>query len=417
MPQPLGRQKEESLMSAKRILFISGSIGLGHVTRDLAIARELRRVRPNVDISWLAAAPADKVLADAGEDLLPESCELVDQNAIAEGLAQGARLNLIKYAFGAKRHWSKNIEVLDRVSGSGQFDLIVGDDTYEVILAFKKNPRRKKFPFVMIYDFVGFNPMANRLREKVGVYLWNIMWAKGYRRAPQYVDLSLFIGEQEDVPDERFGFMLPNKRDWARRRCKFVRYVFSFDPGEFNNIEEIRQRLGYTKAPLVLCSIGGTAIGKELLELCGRAYPMAKSEIPDLQMVLVCGPRLAPDSLDVPEGLDIRGYIPSLHEHMAACDLAIVQAGGSTTLELTALRRPFIYFPIEGHCEQEIQIANRLARHGAGFKMLRSDTTPSILAEVIVSKLGTEVSYPPIAVNGARVAAEEIDALLDDTAP
>lgn len=28
-------------MSARRVLFISGSIGLGHVNRDLAIAREL----------------------------------------------------------------------------------------------------------------------------------------------------------------------------------------------------------------------------------------------------------------------------------------------------------------------------------------------------------------------------------------
>ncbi len=403
-------------MSAKRILFISGSIGLSHVIRDLAIARELRRVCPNVDISWLATAPANKVLTDAGENLLPESSELVDENAIAEGLAEGARLNLIKYAFGVKHHWSQNIEILEKVTGSGHFDLVVGDETYEVILAFKKNPHRKRFPFIMIYDFVGFNPMTRHLRERVGVYLWNIVWAKGYKRAPQYVDLSLFIGKQEDVPNERFGFMLPNKRDWARRRCKFVGYVFSFDPEEFNNREEIRQRLGYTKAPLVLCSIGGTAIGKELLELCGRAYPMVKSEIPNLHMVLVCGPRLAPDSLDVPEGLDIRGYIPSLHEHMAACDLAIVQGGGSTTLELTALRRPFIYFPIEGHCEQEIQIANRLARHGAGFKMLRSHTTPSILAKSIISNLGTDVSYPPIAVNGARVAAEEIDKLLPDTA-
>lgn len=404
-------------MSAKHILFISGSIGLGHVIRDLAIARELRHVCPNVDISWLAATPADKILSDAGENLLPESSELVDENAIAENLAQGTRLNLIKYAFGAKHYWSQNIDVLDRVTGSGQFDLIVGDETYEVILAFKKNPRRKKFPFVMIYDFVGFDPMTRRLRERLGVYLWNIVWAKGYKRAPEYVDLSLFIGEQEDVSNERFGFMLPNKRDWARRRCKFVGYVFPFDPEEFNNVEEIRQRLGYTKAPLVLCSIGGTAIGKELLELCGRAYSMAISEIPDLHMILVCGPRLAPDSLDVPEGLDIRGYIPSLHEHMAACDLAIVQGGGTTTLELTALRRPFIYFPIEGHCEQEIHIANRLARHGAGFKMLQSHTTPSILAESIISKLGTDVSYPSIAANGARVAAEEIEKLLHNTAP
>ena len=53
-------------MKSRKILFVSGSIGLGHVTRDLAIARELRTPRP-ADVPWLAAAPADRVIREAGE--------------------------------------------------------------------------------------------------------------------------------------------------------------------------------------------------------------------------------------------------------------------------------------------------------------------------------------------------------------
>lgn len=41
-------------MAGKKALFISGSFGLGHVVRDLAIARELRRENPDIEISWLA---------------------------------------------------------------------------------------------------------------------------------------------------------------------------------------------------------------------------------------------------------------------------------------------------------------------------------------------------------------------------
>ena len=41
----------------KRILFISGSLGLGHVTRDIAIANEIRSLRNDVEIRWLAAHP------------------------------------------------------------------------------------------------------------------------------------------------------------------------------------------------------------------------------------------------------------------------------------------------------------------------------------------------------------------------
>jgi UDP-N-acetylglucosamine:LPS N-acetylglucosamine transferase len=108
------------------------------------------------------------------------------------------------------------------------------------------------------------------------------------------------------------------------------------------------------------------------------------------------------------------GYVPALYEHFAASDLAIVQGGGTTTLELTALRRPFLFFPIEGHCEQEINVAARLARHQAGTKMTLSRTTPRTLATKVSANIGREVTYPPIATDGAHRAAKLICELLQD---
>ncbi|MFX0062539.1 MAG: glycosyltransferase [Candidatus Hermodarchaeota archaeon] len=63
-------------------------------------------------------------------------------------------------------------------------------------------------------------------------------------------------------------------------------------------------------------------------------------------------------------------YVPNLYEHFAASDLVITQGGGTATLELTALKRPFIYFPIQEQFEQRIHIAERLVYHQAGVKML-----------------------------------------------
>ncbi len=123
-------------------------------------------------------------------------------------------------------------------------------------------------------------------------------------------------------------------------------------------------------------------------------------------MVLVCGPRLSPDSLDVPEGVEVRGYVPALYEHFAASDLAIVQAGGTTTTELTALRRPFLYFPLEKHFEQQFYVTEPLNRHQAGIKMQYSLTTPETLADMIVSNIGKEVTYPPIVTDGAQKALD-----------
>jgi UDP:flavonoid glycosyltransferase YjiC (YdhE family) len=115
--------------------------------------------------------------------------------------------------------------------------------------------------------------------------------------------------------------------------------------------------------------------------------------------------------------VEVRGYVPRLYEHFAACDLAIVQGGGTTTLELTALRRPFIYFPLEGLFEQNLVVAKRLARHGAGERMLYSETAPEKLAEAAVEQLGREASWPPIPTDGARRSAELINELLGTRAP
>jgi hypothetical protein len=294
----------------------------------------------------------------------------------------------------------------------GEFDILIGDETYEVALGYRKEPARKRRPFAMIYDFVGFDAMSNDPLEQLGVYLWNRTWAGKGAGARTYVDLGLFIGEEEDVPDVNFGPFLPGRREWARTRCRFVGYVLDFDPPQYSDAVAIRRELEYALSPLVICAVGGTSIGRELLDLCGSAYPLLKQAIPDLQMVLVCGPRLDRAGLRVPHGVKVEGYVGALYKHLAACDLAVVQGGGTVTLELTALRRPFIFFPIEGHCEQEIHVASRLARHRAGIRLRQSTTSPRQLADAVLGNLGVRVQWPQIPVNGARLAAEAIAELL-----
>jgi UDP-N-acetylglucosamine:LPS N-acetylglucosamine transferase len=398
----------------KKVLFISGSLGLGHVSRDLAIASAMRARCPGLDISWLAASPADRVIREAGERLLPDAADFANESAIAEQSVRGTDMNLVRYVFSARKPWLHNIEVFARVTGRERFDLVIGDETYEISLAYKRKPRLKTCPLVMIFDFVGIDSMSRNPLEKLGVYFLNWAWSGGRITSKSPYDLALFIGEPEDVPDRSFGFMLPNRRDWAREHYRFVGHVFPFDPARYTDLAAIKSRLGYGKEPLVICSIGGTAVGRELLDLCGAAFPIARREIPDLRMVLVGGPRISKDKLTACEGVEIRGYVPVLYEHFAAADLAIVQAGGTTTLELTALRRPFIYFPLEGHSEQQVSVAGRLARHGAGVRMNLSQTTAHHLSTAILANIGKQAMYPPIATDGALKAAELICGLFQE---
>jgi UDP:flavonoid glycosyltransferase YjiC (YdhE family) len=108
--------------------------------------------------------------------------------------------------------------------------------------------------------------------------------------------------------------------------------------------------------------VGGTSIGSDLLELCGRAFPIAAARTPGLRMIIGAGPRIDPKSLDLPEQVECHGMIQQLWRHLGACDLAIVQGSGTTTLELEALRVPFLFFPLSQQSEQEVTVANRLAR-------------------------------------------------------
>ena len=118
------------------------------------------------------------------------------------------------------------------------------------------------------------------------------------------------------------------------------------------------------------------------------------------------------EALTLLPGWRSRGYVPRLYEHLAGCDVAVVQGGGTTTLELTALRRPFVYFPLEGHFEQSVTVAEQLARHRAGRRMLYSKTTPAALADAVVDLLAVEPDWPPIPTDGARRAAELISVCL-----
>jgi hypothetical protein len=81
-------------------------------------------------------------------------------------------------------------------------------------------------------------------------------------------------------------------------------------------------------------------------------------------------------------------------------------------MELTANRRPFLYFPLRHHFEQNFHVRHRLERYGGGCRMDFETSTPEIIAHAIVSQLGREVSYRPVEADGAARAAALIAELL-----
>jgi predicted glycosyltransferase len=163
-------------------------------------------------------------------------------------------------------------------------------------------------------------------------------------------------------------------------------------------------------------AVGGSGVGAGLLRRVMAAFPAAKRLVPELRMIVVAGPRIDPATLGDQrgaDGLEVRAYVEDLYRHLAACDLAVVQGGLTTAMELTAARRPFLYFPLGHHFEQQFHVAHRLDRYRAGRRMDFDRATPDVIAAAIAEELGCDVDYRPVETDGARRAAQRIAELLN----
>jgi UDP-N-acetylglucosamine:LPS N-acetylglucosamine transferase len=153
-------------------------------------------------------------------------------------------------------------------------------------------------------------------------------------------------------------------------------------------------------------------VGAHLLRRVIEAFPAAKERVPDLRMIVVAGPRIDPAGLPQHEGLEVQAYVHDLYRHLAACDVAVVQGGLTTSMELTANRRPFLYFPLRHHFEQNFHVRHRLSRYGAGRCMDFETDGPDEIAAAIADEIGREVDYRPVETDGAARAAGLIADLL-----
>jgi predicted glycosyltransferase len=171
-------------------------------------------------------------------------------------------------------------------------------------------------------------------------------------------------------------------------------------------VAPLRTQLGYRDDELVcVVAVGGSGVGQALIDKVVAAYPLAKKAAPELRMIVVTGPRIDPAAFPQRAGLEIHGYIDRLYQHLCVCDLAIVQGGLTTTMELTAARRPFLYFPLGHHFEQNFHVRYRLDRYGAGQCM-------DYIATHLTGLAGQPVSYRDVETDGAARAARLIAELI-----
>jgi pimeloyl-ACP methyl ester carboxylesterase/predicted glycosyltransferase len=410
VPPPARPRWVRGAARPKRALYISSPIGLGHAQRDAAIADELRKLHPGLEIDWLAQDPVTAVLAARGERLHPASKYLASESGHIESESAGHNL----HAFQAIRRMDEillaNFMVFHDVVRDEDYDLWIGDEAWELDYYLHENPGQKRAAYAWLTDFVGWLPMpSGGDREAFLTADYNADMIEHIARFPHVRDRAIFVGDPDDVVPNAFGPDLPLIRDWTQQHYDFPGYITGFGPGQLAD----RQALGYRDDERVcLVTVGGSGVGGSLLRKVIAAYPEARDRVPGLRMIVVTGPRIDPASLPAHDGLEIRPYVHELYRHLAVCDLAVVQGGLSTTMELTASRRPFLYFPLRDHFEQNLHVRHRLERYRAGRCMDYDSTTPADIATAIASEIGRDVDYRAVATDGAARAAAMLASLL-----
>jgi pimeloyl-ACP methyl ester carboxylesterase/predicted glycosyltransferase len=389
----------------KRVLYLSSPIGLGHAERDVAIVEEIRRQRPGVEVDWLAQHPVTEILRRRGEHVHPASRFLASEAAHVD--AEAGEHDL--HAFQAVRRMDEilvaNFMLFSDLVEEEAYDLWVGDEAWELDHFLHENPGLKRAPYAWLTDFVGWLPMPGGGAAEAALTAdYNAEMIDQIGRWPRLRDRAIFVGNPDDLVTDPLGPGLPTVRDWTLEHFEFSGYI---SPGTV--AEKPAKKAGEL---LCVATVGGSGTGEALLRRVIDAFPLARRALPGLRMIVVAGPRIDPAGLPAHDGLEIRGYVDRLDRLLATCDLAITHGGLTTTMTLTAHRRPFLYVPLQNHFEQNRHVRHRLGEYRAGHCLEWTETGPESLAAAMVAEIGRPVDYRPVETDGARRAAALLTELL-----
>lgn len=284
--------------------FFSSPIGLGHVTRDIAIVENFE----NISTKFITGKGAAEILEilDYNVDNLyhPPSFQVKD----------GALTKSARWLWNYYQYYKDCKAISEKVIIQDNPSLVISDEDFASLAV----AQSKKIPTVLITDILetkftsGFASLIEKKMNK---------------------SMQKIIENCKKVIVPEFG----NNRENIMYVGPIVRQT------KFSR-EELREKFGFNKKTVVV-SIGGTDVGMFLIQKVLEV----QSNLSKCEIVVVSGP-----SLDKKfEGVRNFGFISNLHEVIFAADVIVSLAGKSTIDESKEYGTPGIFIPIKGHFEQE----------------------------------------------------------------
>lgn len=285
------------------ISFFSSPIGLGHASRDIAIAKNLN----DNSIKFTSGAGAAKLIKkyafDVNDAYVPPNFD------VKSGSLQGSTKWLWRYY-----NYYKNCKsIASGIIGDENPKIVVSDEDFASLTV----AQERKIPTVLITDI---------LETRFAKGLAGMIEKKMNKSMKEIIKKCDFVILPENGVNEGNIYRVgPIVRETNHSR------------------EQLRKKFSFSKKT-VLLSVGGTDAGLFLI----KKTIEATSKLDDFDLVLVSGPSI--------KGFkEIRnlGFIENLHEAIYAADVVVSLAGKSTIDEANAFGTPGIFIPIKNHFEQE----------------------------------------------------------------
>lgn len=332
--------------------FFSSPIGLGHVTRDIAIVNNFENISTNF-VTGNGAAKILKNLHFKVQDVYNPPSFIV-KNGILK--------NQTKWLLNYYNYYKECINISKKILLIDNPNLVISDEDFASLTVAQK----MKIPTVLITDILETHftkGLASLIEKKMN---------KSMQEICQKCDLVILPEHGDD-------------NDNIKRVGPIVRTTN-------NSRDELREKFSF-KGKIVIISIGGTDAGLFLIEKALKAISKINQ---DIKVILVSGPAVTRKF----ENVINLGFVNNLHELIFASDMLISLAGKSTIDEANAYGTPAIFIPIKGHFEQE---DNALEQGFVFDDIKRLDT-------LILEKL--EEKRTQININGGKIASDIIKKLI-----
>ncbi len=360
-----------------RILYGVSSVGLGHARRSITIANCLRKARRDLEIDWITADPVVSFLEQSGEQVLPVSRKLQSLSPVMEKSVHAGRLEDMSSVARtsssiAKRNYFLFKDLLRNYS------LLIQDEFSETMFSFMWDsestlPAKQ----VVITDYVQFrSPATFSPVSRLTMWYANRMLAKAFDRA----SLRILADDPDCVPSALkekttssfsiVGPIVPHSTDESKTDLKKKILQHYWNSPDYSKM-------------LVVVSVGGTSVGKYLIDFLYKNSDDITRKL-DCLIVMLLGPRIeAVNYASVArDSVRIVPFIPNTLELFKSADCVLSQAGASTLNEVASVGTPCVVFPIENHFEQEANARRFSQKYGFVVQQYRGLTTKTLVNSV-----------------------------------